>query len=233
MISIAANLRSIRQTIQDSAAIVNRDANEIQLLAVSKTKPMDDVLAAYHAEQRHFGENYVQEGYNKTVALADYTDIIWHFIGPIQSNKTRLVAESFHWVHTISRDKIAQRLNDQRPTDMPPLNICIQINIEQESSKSGVVEEQVYALANRVNGMPNLILRGIMAIPSQQADANQRKRVLQSIADIYHELKQRFTTVDTLSLGMSGDMSDAIAAGSTMVRVGTAIFGERPKKGTD
>lgn len=212
---------------------MNRDANEIELLAVSKTKPVDDILAAYHAEQRHFGENYVQEGYDKTVALADYHDIVWHFIGPIQSNKTRLVAESFHWVHTISREKIAQRLNDQRPPQLPPLNVCIQMNIEQESSKSGVVDEQVYALASLVDTMPNLTLRGIMAIPSQQSDTHKRKQVLQSIADIYHKLKQQFTTVDTLSLGMSGDMGDAIAAGSTMVRVGTAIFGERLKKGTD
>lgn len=212
---------------------MNRDPSEIELLAVSKTKPVEDLIEAYRAGQRHLGENYVQEGYDKTIALAEYSDIVWHFIGPIQSNKTRLVAESFHWVHTISREKIAQRLNDQRPSQLPPLNICIQLNIEQESSKSGVSGDEIYELATLISRLPNLRLRGVMAIPSQQPDVDKRKQVLHSIADIYQNLKLQFSTIDTLSLGMSGDMSDAIAAGSTMVRVGTAIFGERPKKGTD
>lgn len=227
MSSIAANLSTINQTIQHSAQIVNRHRNEIQLIAVSKKKPASDILQAYQAGQRHFGENYVQEGCDKVNQLAHLNDIVWHFIGPIQSNKSRAVAQAFDWVHTIDRDKIAQRLNDQRSPELSPLNVCIQVNIEQESTKAGVTVEQVLMLANKIATLPRLQLRGIMAIPSKQATAEKQATVFEQIKQAYLQLQQHYPKVDTLSLGMSNDMQTAIAAGSTMIRVGTAIFGQR------
>ncbi|GGQ09676.1 YggS family pyridoxal phosphate enzyme [Shewanella litoralis] len=198
------------------------------MLAVSKTKPINDIIAAYDAGQRQFGENYVQEGETKITTLAtDYPDIEWHFIGPLQSNKTRIVAEHFDWMHTVSRDKIAQRLNDQRPNNKKPLNVCIQVNISQEDSKSGVDANQVAMLALTINQLPNLRLRGLMAIPTATADTQLQQQEFANLKTLFDQLQQQYPSIDTLSMGMSGDMDIAIANGSTMVRIGSAIFGER------
>ncbi|GGP85233.1 YggS family pyridoxal phosphate enzyme [Shewanella ulleungensis] len=198
------------------------------MLAVSKTKPINDIIAAYEAGQRQFGENYVQEGETKITALAaDYPDIEWHFIGPLQSNKTKIVAEHFDWMHTVSRDKIAQRLNDQRPDSKLPLNVCIQVNISQEDSKSGVDANQVATLALTISQLPNLTLRGLMAIPTATDNTQLQQQEFANLKVLYDQLKLQYPSIDTLSMGMSGDMDIAIANGSTMVRIGSAIFGER------
>lgn len=205
-----------------------RQTNDIQLLAVSKTKPSDMIVEAYHAGQRAFGENYVQEGQQKILELKpNYPDIQWHFIGPLQSNKSRIVAEHFDWMHTVSRDKIAQRLNEQRPADMAPLNVCIQLNISQEDSKSGTDPEQMLTLAKLIDSLPNLALRGLMAIPTDTDDIEQQNREFAALKNCFDTLRQTFPQVDTLSMGMSGDLEQAISHGSTMVRIGSAIFGAR------
>jgi pyridoxal phosphate enzyme (YggS family) len=233
MTTIADRLKLAQYRISQAAQENGRlDAN-IQLLAVSKTKPVEDIIAAYQAGQRSFGENYVQEGQEKILTMAaDYPDIDWHFIGPLQANKTRIIAEHFHWLHTLSRDKIAQRLNDQRPDTMAPLNVCIQVNISGEDSKSGIRLDEIPALAAMIASCPRLKLRGLMAIPSpnEKDDYQQEQKLIQEFSQLKHafdKLKQDFATVDTLSMGMSNDLSLAIAHGSTMVRIGSAIFGER------
>jgi pyridoxal phosphate enzyme (YggS family) len=233
MTTIADRLKLAQYRISQAAQENGRlDAN-IQLLAVSKTKPVEDIIAAYQAGQRSFGENYVQEGQEKILTMAaDYPDIDWHFIGPLQANKTRIIAEHFHWLHTLSRDKIAQRLNDQRPDTMAPLNVCIQVNISGEDSKSGIRLDEIPALAAMIASCPRLKLRGLMAIPSpnEKDDHQQEQKLIQEFSQLKHafdKLKQDFATVDTLSMGMSNDLSLAIAHGSTMVRIGSAIFGER------
>ncbi|GGP40021.1 YggS family pyridoxal phosphate enzyme [Shewanella saliphila] len=214
--------------MSQAAQNCSRSPSEISLLAVSKTKPISDIIAAYQAGQRRFGENYVQEGETKITALADdYPDIEWHFIGPLQSNKTKIVAEHFDWMHTVSRDKIAQRLNDQRPTNKPPLNVCIQVNISQEDSKSGVNVNDAATLAGVISQLPNLKLRGLMAIPTATDDIRIQQQEFASLKSLYDQLQQQHPSIDTLSMGMSGDLDIAIANGSTMVRIGSAIFGER------
>ncbi|GLP98095.1 YggS family pyridoxal phosphate enzyme [Paraferrimonas sedimenticola] len=183
----------------------------------------------YGFGQRAFGENYVQEGVEKIQALS-HLDIDWHFIGPLQSNKTRLVAEHFDWVQTVERLKIAKRLSEQRPSDLAPLKVLIQVNISQEASKSGVLLEEIDELADAIAELPKLELRGLMAIPAADVSEAEQTRVLKAMQDAYTRLKNRYPQLDTLSMGMSGDMDLAIANGSTMVRVGSAIFGARPKK---
>ncbi|GMQ45385.1 YggS family pyridoxal phosphate-dependent enzyme [Vibrio sp. 10N] len=203
---------------------------EVQLLAVSKTKPVEAILEACNAGHRMFGENYVQEGVTKVTLFKEQhpeLDIEWHFIGPIQSNKTRPVAEHFDWVHTINRDKIAQRLNDQRPADMPPLQVLIQINTSGEASKSGVDDTQVFELAQLISELPNLTLRGVMSIPENVSDYQSQLVAFKALAEVKNSLAKQYPQVDTLSMGMSGDMEAAIEAGSTIVRIGTAIFGAR------
>ncbi|EIO4103737.1 YggS family pyridoxal phosphate-dependent enzyme [Vibrio vulnificus] len=230
MNSIQQNIEHITTQILNSTQKCGRARDSVQLLAVSKTKPVEAILEAYHAGQRAFGENYVQEGVEKVRFFAEQhseKSIEWHFIGPIQSNKSRLVAEHFAWVHTIDRDKIAQRLNDQRPAELPPLQVLIQVNTSGEASKSGVSGEEIFALAELISHLPNLTLRGLMSIPENVDDHAAQLAAFQPLAALQQRLAQRYPSVDTLSMGMSGDMDAAIESGSTMVRIGTAIFGHR------
>ncbi|MDU6432508.1 MAG: YggS family pyridoxal phosphate-dependent enzyme [Pantoea sp.] len=227
MTSIQHNLQQLRQRIRAAATQCGRDPEEVTLLAVSKTKPASAVEEAIAAGQIAFGENYVQEGVEKIAALAAHPQVEWHFIGPLQSNKSRLVAEHFAWCHTVDRLKIAQRLSDQRPASLPPLNVLIQVNISDENSKSGIMLEDLPELAQQVAALPQLRLRGLMAIPAPESDYSRQLAVCQQMADAFRQLKQHYPDVDTLSLGMSDDMEAAIEAGSTMVRIGTAIFGAR------
>lgn len=198
------------------------------LLAVSKTFPAVTIREAVAAGQHRFGENYVQEALDKMAQLADLrSQIEWHMIGPIQSNKTRAVAEHFDWVHTVDRLKIAQRLNDQRPPELPPLQVCIQVNTSGEDSKSGTSPDEALALARAVAALPRLKLRGVMALPAPTADAAEQNRQLAAVRVVYEHLRSQGLPLDTLSMGMSADLEAAVAQGSTMVRVGTALFGQR------
>ncbi|EIL8373345.1 YggS family pyridoxal phosphate-dependent enzyme [Vibrio alginolyticus] len=230
MSSIQQNIEHITSQIRYDEQKCGRTPESVQLLAVSKTKPVEAILEAYQAGQTAFGENYVQEGVSKVQHFAEhYPDnrIEWHFIGPIQSNKSRLVAEHFDWVHTIDRTKIAQRLNDQRPSELKPLQVLIQVNTSGEVSKSGVTEAEVFELAELISRLPNLTLRGLMSIPANMSDYESQLREFQKLATLKQTLEAQFPEIDTLSMGMSGDMTAAIEAGSTMVRIGTAIFGAR------
>ncbi len=225
---IAENLERVSSRINTAEKAAGRIPGIVQLIAVSKTRSANEVRNAVIAGTRHIGENYLQEALDKQAELSDI-DIIWHFIGPIQSNKTHAIANHFDWVHSVDRLKIARRLNDQRDTDKAPINVCIQVNVSNEETKSGVSLDQLPALAAQINALPNLKLRGLMAIPApNQTDAGLSAdftRMQQSL----DELNQSGLTLDTLSMGMSDDIEMAIAAGSTMVRVGTAIFGPRNK----
>ncbi len=230
MNNIETNIQTITSQIESVAEKCGRDRESVQLLAVSKTKPVEAIIEASQAGQRAFGENYVQEGVDKVKFFTENhpeLGLEWHFIGPIQSNKTRPVAEHFDWVHTVSRDKIAQRLNDQRPAGKAPIQVLIQVNTSGEASKSGTDEDEVFALAELISQLPNLTLRGLMSIPENIPDYDSQYAAFKQLADLQDKLKQKYPGVDTLSMGMSGDMPAAIAAGSTIVRIGTAIFGER------
>lgn len=228
MTTIADRLAVAQSRIAQAAQKYARLPHSIRLLAVSKTKPIADIIAAYDAGQRCFGENYVQEGVTKIESLkTTHPDIEWHFIGPLQSNKTTVVAQHFDWMHTLSREKIVQRLNEQRPANLAPLNVCIQINISDEDTKSGIDAQQMLPLANSISQLPQLRLRGLMAIPSATDDIEQQTRELSELKHLFDTLKQHYPDVDTLSMGMSNDLDIAIACGSTMVRIGSAIFGER------
>jgi pyridoxal phosphate enzyme (YggS family) len=227
MNSIEHNLQQVRERIAAAAERCGRAPEEITLLAVSKTKPASAVAEAIAAGQQTFGENYVQEGVEKVAELAAHPDLQWHFIGPLQSNKSRLVAENFAWCHTVDRQRIAQRLNDQRPASLPPLNVLIQVNISDENSKSGIMLEALPELAQQIAALPHLRLRGLMAIPAPESEYQRQLAVCQQMAAAFQTLKLDYPDVDTLSLGMSDDMDAAIAAGSTMVRIGTAVFGAR------
>ncbi|MCY1354966.1 Pyridoxal phosphate homeostasis protein [compost metagenome] len=225
---IAANLQAVNQRIAAAAQQAGRQPGDIALLAVSKTVSADRVRAAAEAGQLAFGENYVQEGVEKIAALADLRGRLkWHFIGPLQSNKTRLVAEHFDWVHAIDRLKIAERLSAQRPAGMAPLQVCLQVNISGEASKSGVAPAEVPALAQAVAVLPGLRLRGLMAIPEPEDDPAAQRRPFAAMCALLGTLRENGLDLDTLSMGMSGDMEAAIAEGATMVRIGTAIFGAR------
>jgi pyridoxal phosphate enzyme (YggS family) len=217
------NLQAVRGRIASAAAAAGRDPLSVTLLAVSKTHPAALVEEALAAGQKAFGENYVQEALEKIDTLAGKS-IEWHLVGPLQSNKTRLVAARFDWVHTVESGKVARRLSDQRPTGMPALNVLVQVNVSGEASKSGVAPDEVLTLAKEIDALPRLKLRGLMAIPEPGADV-ARYRELKAL---YEKLESEFGC-DTLSVGMSDDMETAIAAGSTMVRIGTAIFGTRQK----
>ena len=222
MKTIAERFESVYQAIHTCA-----DQSAINLLAVSKRHPAQAVREAYHVGQRHFGENYAQEGIQKITELTDLEDIQWHFIGPLQSNKTRPIAEHFDWVQSVDREKIAQRLSQQRPSQLAPLNICLQVNISHESQKSGINESQLFELATVVNDLPQLTLRGVMCIGSATTDVEVKQQEFAAMHDLFVKLQQRFDTVDTLSMGMSGDWQLAIAAGANMIRLGTALFGNR------
>jgi len=233
-LSVSERLSQVQAEIARAATAAGRPAQQVTLLAVSKTKPVEAVLEAFAAGQRCFGESYCQEAIDKITTiqhrLADPGVIEWHFIGPLQSNKTRPVASHFDWVQSVDRLKVAQRLNDQRPDSLPPLNICLQVNISGEASKSGSTLAQVHELARAVDALPRLTLRGLMAIPQQTPEQHQLENQFGQLKALYEELRQQYPSVDTLSMGMSGDMAQAIAHGSTMVRIGTAIFGEREYK---
>ena len=230
MSSIADNLGTVTRRIQKATLSVGRHPGSAHLLAVSKTRPASDLRAAYAAGQRAFGENYLQEALAKIDAMSDLSDLEWHFIGPVQSNKTRQIAQAFHWVHSVDRLKIAQRLSDQRTASAPPLNLCLQVNIDNEDSKAGCSLEEVPALAQSILTLPHVNLRGLMAIPNPDQSATALKRSFQALSDSLSDLRRRHPEshrLDTLSMGMSDDLEIAIDAGATWVRVGTAIFGAR------
>lgn len=227
---IAQNLQVVHARIASAALASSRDPGGISLLAVSKTFGPDVVLQAAQAGQRAFGENYLHEALEKMArvrAVQPQQLLEWHFIGPIQSNKTRPIAEHFDWVHSVEREKIAQRLSDQRPADLAPLNVCLQINISGEASKSGVAPEQAAALARAVAAMPRLRLRGLMAIPEPAGSFEQQRVPFRQLRAIFEQLREQGLALDTLSMGMSADLDAAVAEGATIVRVGTAIFGRR------
>jgi PLP dependent protein len=228
--SIGSNLQEVTQRIARACAEAGRDANSVTLLAVSKTFPAEAVRDAFAAGARAFGENYVQEGLAKIDALADLREqVVWHLIGPLQSNKTRPVAEAFDWVHTVDRLKIAERLAAQRPADLPPLDICLQVNVSGEDSKSGVAPAELPALAAAVSALPceRLRLRGLMAIPEPTADLQAQRHQHRRLRELFDALRAGGLPLDTLSMGMSADLEAAVAEGSTLVRVGSAIFGSR------
>lgn len=224
MTSIAQRLQRIRKDISDAERAGNRQPGSVRLLAVSKTKPSADIAAAYRAGQRHFGENYLQEALKKQQELGAY-DITWHFIGPIQSNKTKPLAMHFDWVHSVDSFKIARRLSEQRPTHLPPLNICLQVNISDEDSKSGIDLAELPELCAQVADLPNLKLRGVMAIPAPQQDFELQRQPYRALCLAVAKLNR--PELDTFSFGMTGDLKAAILEGSTIVRIGTALFGER------
>ena len=231
MINIQTQINNVTQKIAQAANNAQRDANDIQLLAVSKTKPVSLIKQAYLAGLRHFGENYVQESVDKIKQIQLDDDvkepITWYFIGPLQSNKTRPVAENFDWVQSVDRFKIAQRLNEQRPDSLSNLNICLQVNISGESTKSGTTLLEVIELASQVSHLPRLTLRGIMAIPEKTENIELLENQFDELNNIYQQLQNLYPQIDTLSMGMSGDLQSAIKCGSTMVRIGTDIFGAR------
>ncbi len=226
MSTIAERLSRVRARISRAEQDYGRPAGSVQLLAVSKTKPVSAILAAIEAGQRAFGENYLQDALPKQEALAGQP-IAWHFIGPIQSNKTKAIAASFDWVHSLEREKIARRLNDQRPDNLAPLNICLQVNVSGEASKAGLEPGSVQALADVVAGLPRLRLRGLMCIPAPARDLDAQRRPFRQLRELQETLLANGLAVDTLSMGMSGDLEAAVAEGSTLVRVGTDIFGAR------
>ena len=228
MTTISAKLQAVIARIDKAARQSGRNPDEITLLAVSKTWPAAAVREAAVAGQRAFGENYVQEGVDKAVELAAL-QLQWHFIGPLQSNKTRAVAETFDWVHAVDRLKIAQRLSAQRPEALPPLQICLQVNISGEASKSGVAAGEVRELARQVAQLPRVRLRGLMAIPAPTDDFLQQRQSFARLREIFEQLNADGLRLDTLSIGMSHDLEAAIAEGASIVRVGSAIFGERSK----
>lgn len=223
MSTIADNIGLVSQRIRAAADAVQRDASTIHLLAVSKTKPAQAVREAYAAGMLDFGENYLQEALGKQAQLTDLP-LSWHFIGPIQSNKTRAIAENFAWVHSVDRLKIAQRLSEQRPADLPPLNICIQVNVSGEASKSGCTPADLPALADAISALPRLKLRGLMAIPEPTEDRSAQDAAFAAVRELQASLN---LALDTLSMGMSHDLESAIAQGATWVRIGTALFGAR------
>ncbi|MCH9743686.1 MAG: YggS family pyridoxal phosphate-dependent enzyme [Gammaproteobacteria bacterium] len=223
---IKDNLGSVRKQIADTAAACGRDADTIQLLAVSKTFPIDCILQAVAAGQMCFGENYVDEAIDKISALAS-RGIEWHFIGAIQSNKTRVIATHFDWVQSVDREKIALRLQEQRPAEYEPLNVCIQVNVDEESTKSGALPDEVASLAKMIRACDRLKLRGLMAIPRASGNADEQLASFTKVAALYEGLRQEGYELDTLSMGMSADFVMAIKAGSTMLRIGSGIFGKR------
>lgn len=236
MTTIASRLQAVKARISEAARAAGRPPEEITLVAVSKTFPPRAIAEACAAGQTDFGENYAQEGIEKIAALFDLLrqrqappdkPLLWHFIGPIQSNKTRAIAEHFDWVHGIDRTKIAERLSASRSDDKPPLQVCIQVNVSGEASKSGVAPDTVLGLAQTIMGLPRLRLRGLMAIPEPTPDPALQRSRFRMLREIRDELLRRGVALDTLSMGMSDDLEAAIAEGATMVRVGRAIFGER------
>ncbi len=221
-----ARLHQVQQQIQQALTQNLRPAGACALLAVSKTRPADDILALYRLGQRRFGENYLQEALQKMEQLESY-DIEWHFIGPIQSNKTRDIASHFSWVHSVDRLKVARRLSEQRPASLPPLNVCLQVNVSVEASKSGCRLKELPQLATEIAKLPHLTLRGLMVIPAPSDDLEAQRRPFRTLRQALDSLNDEGLALDTLSMGMSGDLDAAIAEGATLVRIGTALFGPR------
>jgi pyridoxal phosphate enzyme (YggS family) len=231
MDTIENRLQAVKSRIAAAARCAARDPRDIVLVAVSKSFPAADIRAAHAAGQRDFGENQVQEALGKLAELGG-RDLVWHFIGPLQSNKTRPVAERFDWVHSIDRLRIAERLAAQRPAALPPLQVCVQVNVSGEASKSGVAPDEAPALARAVAGLPRLRLRGLMTIPEPTSDTALQRRRFTALRELQQQLVQEGLALDTLSMGMSDDLEAAVAAGATMVRVGSAIFGPRAQGDT-
>ncbi|MFN3629473.1 MAG: YggS family pyridoxal phosphate-dependent enzyme [Casimicrobiaceae bacterium] len=230
--SAAQALAHVHARIAHACREAQRPSTMVKLLAVSKRHGPEQVRALYAAGQRAFGENYVQEGIQKQAALADLPDIVWHLIGPLQSNKSRIAAEHFDWVQSIDRLSIAERLSRQRPAHMPPLNVCVQVNVSGEASKSGVAPSEALALVKQVRALPRLVLRGLMTLPAPDIEPAALRAQFDQLAALFNEVRHQnpeWVDWDTLSMGMSDDLEIAIAAGSTLVRVGTALFGARPK----
>ncbi|MBK1681932.1 YggS family pyridoxal phosphate-dependent enzyme [Rhodocyclus tenuis] len=230
MTRIAANLQAVRARIDAAARAAGRAPESVALLAVSKTWPATCVLDAAARGQRAFGENYLQEGLDKIASLAATESpggLEWHFIGPLQSNKTRPVAENFAWVHSVDRLKIAERLSAQRPAGLPPLSVCLQVNVSGEASKSGVAPDDVSELARQIAALPQLRLRGLMAIPAPSDDPATQRAPFRELRLLFERLRADGLPLDTLSMGMSHDLEAAVAEGATLVRIGTAIFGDR------
>jgi len=233
MFSIADNLVNVRQRIKKAQIETERDLASVQLLAVTKTRNAEELLVAMQSGLTSFGENYVNEAVSKQETLKtlctkeDYQALVWHFIGPVQSNKTKTIAQHFDWVQSVDREKIAQRLNDQRPNDLKPLNVCIQVNINHEESKSGLNIQEVESLAKLIHSLPHVTLRGLMTIPKAEQSPEALQASFIEMKILFKQLKALYPNIDTLSMGMSGDIEAAINSGSTMVRVGTALFGHR------
>lgn len=225
--TIADPLAKVTARIQQAAQAAGRIGETVRLIAVSKTHPAEAVALAYACGQRDFGENYLQEALEKQAQLTHLPELVWHFIGPIQSNKTRAIAENFAWIHSIDREKIAQRLNAYRPADLAPLQVCLQVNIDHESTKSGVSLAELPALAKVISQLTRLQLRGLMAIPAAANNPEQQRAAFTKLREAMQNLNAQGYAMDTLSMGMSGDLEAAIAEGATMVRVGTDIFGAR------
>lgn len=225
--NIEYNLSKLRQRIVTAARQYDRDPHHIKLIAVSKRQPEQAIRAAYSAGLIEFGENYLQEAVGKITVLADL-DLRWHFIGPLQSNKTRPVAQHFAWIHSVDREKVARRLSEQRPNSLPPLNACIQVNISGEASKAGIDPAGLVALADRIASLPGLTLRGLMALPAPRPDFTAQRLAFRVLRQALEELNQQGHDLDSLSMGTSVDMEAAIAEGATLIRIGTALFGPRP-----
>ncbi len=224
---IAQNLDNLHAKITAAAKRFDRDPNNIQLLAVSKTKPVSAIITAYNHGQRIFGENYVQEGVEKINQLSAYENVLWHFIGPLQSNKSKFVAENFDWMHSIDRIKIAKRLHEQRSVYQAPLNICVQINVDNEENKAGIKTQDTIDFISALSEYGRIKCRGLMTIPRADANEQQRRESFAKMQSLFQQCSEKFDHFDTLSMGMSGDLELAIEYGSTMVRVGSAIFGSR------
>ncbi|MDP4559013.1 YggS family pyridoxal phosphate-dependent enzyme [Halomonas meridiana] len=227
--ALPESLASARERLRRALEDAGRSPTSATLLAVSKTKPAEMLREAWQHGQREFGENYLQEALDKQAALEDLDGIVWHFIGPLQSNKTRAVAEQFAWVHSVDRLKIAKRLSEQRPAALPPLNVCLQVNISREATKSGVLPEDALALAQETAALPGLALRGLMAIPAPAETLEAQRQPLAALRQLLEELQAALpeAPLDTLSMGMSDDLEAAVLEGATLVRLGTAIFGAR------
>jgi len=226
--TIEQKFNKVLNRISKAAMDAQRDPESITLMAVSKTKPPQDIILAYQAGARHFGENYLQEAQHKIAAL-NALPITWHFIGPIQSNKTRPIAELFDWVHSVDRLKVAQRLSDQRPHELNPLQICLQVNVSNEPTKSGVALHEAEALALAIDALPNIVLRGLMAIPEPSDEFEAQQSAFLKVRDLFEQIQCHIPHIDTLSMGMSQDLEAAIAEGATIVRIGTDIFGARDR----
>jgi hypothetical protein len=226
MTTIISALQAVKQRIESAALQAGRASHDIRLLAVSKTFPAEAVREAFQAGQTAFGESYVQEAVGKIMALSELP-LEWHFIGPLQSNKTRLVAENFSWVHSVDREKIADRLSSARPAALPPLQVCLEVNVSGEASKGGVAPQELEALAAHVRTLPHLQLRGLMAIPAATDDTALQRQQFRAVRELLDQLNHQNFQLDTLSMGMSNDLEAAIAEGATIVRIGSAIFGAR------